>query len=217
MSDFIKLPRRFFTSPIIDNAEAFRLCSYLYANADENGAVCISLLSLASELKVSRQQIRTILKKLIGFGLIAVGATQSSTIIRICNWEATADVIATKGQMLIFDTPNYSDISRYALDDPRRGFAKGYIYALEIGGLVKIGSTQNPGDRFLALKNKAKRETNSNVGRMILSPPCRNFRQLEYEAHKNFYKYRNGNTELFTIDFDCITEFFKSLYYYTDE
>ena len=57
----------------------------------------------------------------------------------------------------------------------------------------------------------------TNVGRMVLSAPCRNFRQLEYESHQEFSQYRSGNTELFSIGFECVAEFFKTINYEIDD
>lgn len=72
MAEYIKLPRSFIESPIFDNAAVFRLCAWLYANADENGSISFSSGDASRMFGVTRQQYRAMANVL--------GTTNAATI-----------------------------------------------------------------------------------------------------------------------------------------
>jgi len=84
MNGYIKLPRSFFSSPIIDSAEAFRLCCYLYANADESGRIEFGSGDAKRKFGISRQQYRTIVNLLEATNTATIITTNKVTNIMFC-------------------------------------------------------------------------------------------------------------------------------------
>lgn len=195
------------------NEQTIYIYLKLLKTANRYGVVEIAVKRWCKELEIPYNRLRNILSKLAEYGYISIGATQSITIIKICDWPDCPMELNGEVKPTIFESPNYSDISNYIRENPWRGIYKGYMYALEIGDMVKIGSTQTPENRFLALKNDSMRDMKLNVGCMVISPPCYNFKQLEYEAHQNFDCFRLGNSKLFAIDFELVADHFGTIYY----
>lgn len=74
----------------------------------------------------------------------------------------------------------------------------GCIYAVEYGGLVKVGMTTNPLSRVKSLASLARNYGPGHVGAVILSHPHTNFRENEKRLHQLFAD-RRVKGELFQI------------------
>ena len=89
----------------------------------------------------------------------------------------------------------------------------GFIYGIEFGYFVKIGCSQNPANRLMALRRQVCKSQGLSPGRMVISPPCSNYKELEQVAHIEFRDGRLPGSELFVVDFDNVATFFKTLLY----
>lgn len=89
MKDYIKLPRSFLCSPIIDNVEAFRLCSYLYANADGCGRISFSSGDAWRMFGVTPRQFRTIVNLLSATSTATIKTTNKTTSITFYEFESS--------------------------------------------------------------------------------------------------------------------------------
>lgn len=101
-----------------------------------------------------------------------------------------------------FESPEYCEIKDYIQRISNTDCSKGWVYILEFGDFVKIGSTQQPSERFRALKSQAAYFGNCQVGKMALSPLCHNFKEIEHSIHKLLSAQRKPKTELFNVSFD---------------
>ena len=75
----------------------------------------------------------------------------------------------------------------------------GFIYVLEWGDAVKIGSTMYPYKRLCALKRQAESYGNIKLGNFALSQEHTNYKENERKLHDYFRKFRKKNTELFDV------------------
>lgn len=101
---------------------------------------------------------------------------------------------------------------------PSGGLAggKGRIYAIEAGrGLVKIGVTSNPFERFTHISRDLRVIGGRRIGRAFVSRSCTNFRDIERESHRNFREFRSGG-EYFRITLEAAISFIESLAFYID-
>ncbi|MCW6653642.1 phage antirepressor KilAC domain-containing protein [Aerococcaceae bacterium NML210727] len=80
----------------------------------------------------------------------------------------------------------------------------GYIYVLEYGNSLKIGSTNNPYARIARLKSNAEKYGKQLIGRVALSTPHTNFRDVEKRLHQIFADFRKEGTELFNLDLEDV-------------
>lgn len=80
----------------------------------------------------------------------------------------------------------------------------GYVYFLEYGNYIKIGSTQNPYQRIKQLIGTATNYADLKVGRIMITSEHTNFRTNELLYHKKYSQVRKGNTELFSISLEDI-------------
>lgn len=88
----------------------------------------------------------------------------------------------------------------------------GFVYCIDYhNGNVKIGSTNNPKQRYKTLSNNAANYGNYPLGKIWLSPRCSNYSIIEKRLHKIFSKQRIPNTELFNIDFNDFDNIINSL------
>lgn len=81
MSDYIKLPRSALTDELWRDPYAARLYFYMLGKADEDGKWVVSLKQILLDMGLSRQQYRTILKKLEATTLLTTSTTTSTTTI----------------------------------------------------------------------------------------------------------------------------------------
>ncbi len=87
MADFIKLPRSFIGSPILDNAVTFRLCAWLYANADKNGCISFSSGDALRKFGITPRQFRTIVNLLSATNTATIKTTNKTTNITFCKFD----------------------------------------------------------------------------------------------------------------------------------
>lgn len=78
----------------------------------------------------------------------------------------------------------------------------GYIYVLEFGDGIKIGSTAKPAQRLKALASMATNYADAKVGRALVSPPHTNFRENERKCRAAFAAARIASGELFRMTLD---------------
>ncbi len=86
MAEYIKLPRSFIQSPIFDNAAVFRLCAWLYANADENGSISFSSGDALRKFGITPRQFRTIVNLLTATSTATIKTTNKTTNITFCEY-----------------------------------------------------------------------------------------------------------------------------------
>lgn len=77
----------------------------------------------------------------------------------------------------------------------------GYIYAVEFGDYIKIGYTVSPKSRLATHAATARNYGTFKTGRVLLSPPHKDYIKTEKTLHDYFTSYRKGGTELFELDF----------------
>lgn len=109
-----------------------------------------------------------------------------------------------------------NELDLYKIDDFNRikleiNKYEGYVYALEFGNLLKIGSTRNPRERLSALKRSANYAQVS-IGNVLLSPIHKNYRINEKNLLEKMPNRVDG-TELFNISLLDAVDIFKSLKY----
>lgn len=74
---------------------------------------------------------------------------------------------------------------------------KGFVYAIEYGDVIKIGSTRNIRDRIQSISAHAKKYSNIRTGEFCFSEAHVEFRENERILHKAFSDKRIKSTELF--------------------
>lgn len=85
----------------------------------------------------------------------------------------------------------------------------GYVYFVEYGKFLKIGSTQNPIERLRTLSSNARLYHDVVLGKIYITPMHTNFEKNEIILHNFFRDERKDNSELFDITID---EAVKSIY-----
>lgn len=206
--DILPLPR----SLLEADARTLWVYANLLAKADEQGNVAIKANSWCEEIGLTRQHIRTLFHKLKSKGLITINSSNAITIITLNGFNPITESFKEYPMPIVFNKPRYGEIRQYVMGNSKR-WNDGYVYGIEFGQFVKIGYSQNPYDRFIALRNKIPKENNVPIGLMVLSPPCLNYKALEYEVHSALDSVRFENTELFTVDFDSVVNIFNTLKY----
>lgn len=83
----------------------------------------------------------------------------------------------------------------------------GYVYAIEYGDYIKIGSTRGPHLRIKKLSHIARDYHQSTIGSIIVSKEHTNYRKNERQLHSFFNKYRLNNSELFAIQINDVIEY----------
>ena len=63
MSEYIQLPRSALTEEMERNGDLARLLVYLLRKTDENGEIKTDMAKVAADLSLSRQSVRTLMKK----------------------------------------------------------------------------------------------------------------------------------------------------------
>ena len=63
MSEYIQLPRSALTEEMERNGDLARLLVYLLRKTDENGEIKTDMAKVAADLSLSRQSVRTMMKK----------------------------------------------------------------------------------------------------------------------------------------------------------
>ena len=103
-----------------------------------------------------------------------------------------------KGKSFVIIEPKYEELKMTK-------FGYGRIYAIELGGYVKIGSTRKPRDRFYEYRSFRKR-FGVPIGKIAISQFVINYRELEKMLHERLSEFRTtdavlGN-EIFQIDIE---------------
>lgn len=91
----------------------------------------------------------------------------------------------------------------------------GCVYAVEYGGLLKIGFTTNPKSRFTSLGSLARNYGPGYVGRAVLSRPHTNYLANEKSLHTLFSGQRQKG-ELFSISVEQFLDRASSLQFLDD-
>lgn len=213
MNDYIRLPRSALTSDLWLNPNYGRLLWYLLAKADENGEIALGASFIAKDLGLGRQVVRTVLRRLEIAGFISLNSTNSATIVKIvgCNGKSLP-----KGCILvepmIFNRPTHGDIYKWVCQSGKT-MKQGFVYAIEFGQFVKIGCSTSPHNRFLTLNGEYRRSMGLAPERMVITPPCSNYKVLECDAHTEFAPKRVKESEMFEVCFEEVVEFFTTLSY----
>lgn len=88
------------------------------------------------------------------------------------------------------------------IDRALKGTYKGIVYCVEMGDKVKIGCSNQPYTRYMALKRTSEKYGNSKIGKICISPVHTNYRLNEKIAHQYFDSKRVDGTELFDITYN---------------
>lgn len=75
----------------------------------------------------------------------------------------------------------------------------GYIYAVEFGDYIKIGYTVSPKSRLATHAATARNYGTFKTGRVLLSPPHKDYIKTEKTLHDYFKANRKEGTELFEM------------------
>lgn len=100
-------------------------------------------------------------------------------------------------ELKIFENKEFSLIKQIEKD--RKNDYVGFVYVLEWGDAIKIGSTLHPYQRLIALKRQAEKYGKIKLGRFALTIEHTNYKENEKSLHKHFQQYRITDTELFNI------------------
>lgn len=92
-----------------------------------------------------------------------------------------------------------------------RGTYLGFVYAVEYGGMIKIGCTRNPRSRLVSLKGNAEKYGGIPLGRVCLIGPIYRHYIAERVAHEMFSESRKSGTELFDVPLDLFVKRATSL------
>ena len=84
----------------------------------------------------------------------------------------------------------------------------GFLYILEIGDSLRIGSTANLRLQLRALINQLQTYSRLPVGRFAFSPPHLNFTENRKLLHHHFAPFRKGKAEIYALTPE---EFFRQL------
>jgi hypothetical protein len=102
----------------------------------------------------------------------------------------------------------FNDNDWFIADDvavlPKNGVTPyhGFVYAIEFGGLIKIGHSTKLQNRIKTLKSQGKNYSNVEIGRIIFSAPHTNSSQNEKVIHKYLGSKRVNGGELFNLNMD---------------
>lgn len=83
MNDYIRLPRSALNEAIWRDANLARLCFYLLSKADENGDIQTDMATIAKDLVLSRQQVRTLMLKVESNQILTKSATTRTTKLKL--------------------------------------------------------------------------------------------------------------------------------------
>lgn len=115
----------------------------------------------------------------------------------------------------IFDKHEYDLLK----DFDYKNFSRiGYVYLLEYGKYVKIGTTKEPYSRIRNLSSLGRDYAEVSTGRVAISPTHINRNENEKILHKLFSESRVKNGELFSISLDfALSEISKNPISYITE
>lgn len=93
----------------------------------------------------------------------------------------------------------------------------GYVYILECGKLVKIGSTTRPYKRLTSLNKSLGDYGGMEIGRFAISIPHTNYIQNEKFLHEVLKRKRISGTELFNVKFETACAKMVNSLHFIDE
>lgn len=114
----------------LDRVNAVNLFLYLLANADDNGALIVSIRKISSELDIGLRTVRTVLKKLYAANIVTHQVTHNGSMVTINN------IDSYKTLKLTGDTP--SDTPNEALETRKHAFGEKLIPYIEQYGKTLI-------------------------------------------------------------------------------
>jgi hypothetical protein len=104
-------------------------------------------------------------------------------------------------EIQVFDRTNVAELKPLGkLNKDSMWF--GHFYVVEFGDAVKIGSTNNPYNRYMAFIREGEKYGKSRIGRFGVSSRHTNYRENEKALHKIYADHRRKGTELFDIKFE---------------
>lgn len=112
-------------------------------------------------------------------------------------------------KLQVFNNEEFGEIR--TIEESRCSNYVGFVYALELDDIVKIGSTAHPHKRLVALRRQLEVYGNTRLGRVALSQEHTNYRENEKILHDYFREFRRGNTELFDIPLQRVVEVSRGL------
>lgn len=83
MTDHILLPRSALTEEMERNGDLARLLIYLLRKADENGEINTDMAAIATDLRLSRQSVRTLMKKIETNQILTKSSTTRTTKLKL--------------------------------------------------------------------------------------------------------------------------------------
>lgn len=130
MDSFKISKERYFDLMKLDRGNAVNLFLYLLANADDNGALIVSIRKISSELDIGLRTVRTVLKKLYATNIVTHQVTHKGSLVTINN------IGSYKALKLTGDTP--SDTPNEALETRKHAFGEKLIPYIEQYGKTLI-------------------------------------------------------------------------------
>ena len=101
----------------------------------------------------------------------------------------------------IFEKSEYDLLKEFDFS----GFSKdGYVYILEYGEYVKIGTTKEPYKRIKSLSALCRDYANAKTGRVAISPLHTNRNENEKTLQEFFVDKRIENGELFSVSIESV-------------
>jgi hypothetical protein len=110
-------------------------------------------------------------------------------------------------ELIIFNNPKFGEIR--TVESGLKDTYLGVVYAVEYGDKLKIGYSTKPYTRIMVLKRNAEKYGNMALGRVCISSPHTNYREIESFLHGRFADLRIEGTELFNIKFDDFVKIFR--------
>ena len=109
----------------LDRVNAVNLFLYLLANADDNGALIVSIRKISSELDIGLRTVRTVLKKLYAANIVTHQVTHKGSLVTINN------IDSYKALKLTGDTPSDTlEVRKHAFGEKLIPYMEQYGKAL---------------------------------------------------------------------------------------
>lgn len=124
MSDFIRLPRSVLNSELWHDGNLARLFLYLLSKADENGEIQTDMAAIARDLVLSRQAVRTLMKKVESNQILTKSATTRTTKLKL---DIQEDKPKRQPRRQPNQQPNTNQIKLTKFTPPSRQEAQAYI------------------------------------------------------------------------------------------
>lgn len=83
MGEYISIPRSVLSDDFWRDGNLARLCFYLFAKADSEGELNISMAAIERDLRLSRQTLRTLMKKIETNQILTKSVTNKVTNLKV--------------------------------------------------------------------------------------------------------------------------------------